>query len=71
MTRYRIEVDHDACQGTGMCVGIAPDHFELGADYRARPLLPVVDADEAVDDAAECCPMEAITLTSVDAEPTG
>lgn len=68
MTRYRIEVDRDACQGTGMCAGIAPEHFELGSDYLSRPLLPVAEANEALADAAECCPMEAITLVSVDGE---
>lgn len=68
MTRYRIEVDHGACQGTGMCAGVAPDHFELGSDYLARPRLPVVEADESVVDAAECCPMEAITLVEVDGD---
>ena len=66
MTRYRIEVDHDVCQGTGMCVGIAPDHFELGSDHLSRPLLTIVDADEAVADAAECCPLEAIVLVDAD-----
>jgi ferredoxin len=72
VTRYRIEVDHNACQGTGMCAGIAPDHFELGSDYLARPMLPVVDADAVVVDAAECCPMEAITLVDADSgEPVG
>ena len=61
--RYRIQVDHTVCQGSGLCAGIAPEHFELGDDYKSRPRLEIVDADDGVRDAAECCPLEAITLT--------
>ena len=64
--RYRIKVDPAVCQGSGLCAGIAPEHFEVGDDYRSRPLREVVDANEDVRDAAECCPLEAITLTDAD-----
>ena len=66
--RYRINVDHAACQGSGVCAGIAPQFFELGRDALSRPLHEVVDADgaEAVLDAAECCPLEAIAVTDAD-----
>lgn len=65
-TRYRIQVDHTVCQGSGLCVGIAPENFEIGDDYKSRPLLEIVDADDKFVDAAECCPTEAITLTDAD-----
>ena len=65
--RYRIQVDHGLCQGSGLCAGIAPEHFELGSDYKSRPRHEVVDADtDTVRDAAECCPLEAITLIDAD-----
>jgi ferredoxin len=64
--RYRIKVDPAVCQGSGLCAGIAPEHFKVGDDYRSRPLREVVDANEHVRDAAECCPLEAITLTDAD-----
>ena len=65
MTRLRIEVDQAICQGSGICAGVAPGHFAVGEDYRSRPVLEVVDADDAVYDAADCCPLEAITVTEV------
>nr|CEL21253.1 hypothetical protein [Kibdelosporangium sp. MJ126-NF4] len=46
-----------------MCVGIAPDHFELEGDG-SHALADVVDQDEAVIDAAESCPVEAIKVLS-------
>jgi ferredoxin len=66
VTRYRIEVDRAVCQGTGLCVGVAPEHFALDDSFVSRPVHDVVDADDDLLDAAECCPVEAITLTDVD-----
>jgi ferredoxin len=64
--RYRLAVDRRACQGSGLCTGMAPEHFALDDTHRAVPLHAVVDADEAVLDAAECCPTEAITVVDAD-----
>jgi ferredoxin len=65
-SRYRITVDRSVCQGTGLCAGVASAFFALDGTQRSTPLREVVDADDAVLDAAECCPTEAITV--VDAE---
>lgn len=65
-TRYRVQVDRELCQGSGLCVGIAPKTFEIGGDYKSRPLAEIVDANDDVLDAAECCPLEAIKLTDAD-----
>jgi ferredoxin len=64
-TRWRIEIDKSRCQGSGVCVGLAPDYFELGPDQKSYPRQLV--ADEHVAAVAECCPSEAITLTAEDA----
>jgi len=64
--QYRIKVDHTVCQGSGLCAGIAPDNFKIGDDYKSRPVLEIVDANDDVRDAAECCPLEAITLTDLE-----
>jgi ferredoxin len=64
--RYRIQVDHAVCQGSGLCVGIAPENFKIGDDFKSRPLMETVDASDNVRDAAECCPLEAITVTDAD-----
>ncbi|WP_326614195.1 ferredoxin [Streptomyces scopuliridis] len=47
--------------GSGMCAGMAPDHFTLEGD-RARPLAGSVVPHEAVLDAADSCPAMAITV---------
>lgn len=60
-SRWRLEVDRHTCISSGMCVGIAPDHFELEGDG-SHALADVVDQDEAVVDAAESCPVEAIKV---------
>ncbi|MFI9006523.1 ferredoxin [Actinosynnema sp. NPDC053489] len=65
MSEWTIEVDRGACLGTGMCTSIAPDHFRLEGGT-SRPVDPNVDPDDAVIDAAESCPMEAILVRSAD-----
>ncbi|GAA4017538.1 hypothetical protein GCM10022247_46080 [Allokutzneria multivorans] len=57
---WLVTVDQN-CIGSGMCAGAAPDHFELMDGY-ARAIKDEVDPDEAVIDAAESCPVEAILV---------
>jgi ferredoxin len=45
-----------------MCTGTAPELFELDAAHRSRPRVPTVDDQSPVWEAAESCPVEAITL---------
>jgi ferredoxin len=61
--RWRLEVDHGVCVGSGMCVGHAPAAFELNSARQSSPKVAEVDSDEAVLEAAENCPAEAITIT--------
>lgn len=63
-TRWRIEVDADACQRSGQCTGIAPKHFTLRPGPHSRPSSPLVVPDPVILDAAYCCPAEAITVTN-------
>ena len=63
--QWTVTVDAARCDGTGLCVGRSPEHFELDASRRSRVRQPIVDADDAVADAAECCPMEAIQVIEV------
>ena len=60
-SQWRIDIDRHTCISSGMCAGVAPDHFELEGDG-AHALAEVVDQDEAVIDAAESCPVEAIRV---------
>ncbi|HEU5475351.1 MAG TPA: ferredoxin [Actinophytocola sp.] len=62
--RWRISVDRVTCQASGMCVAVAPQHFELRDGY-STPLAEEIDPDdEDVVEAAESCPVEAIMVTS-------
>ena len=60
----KIEVDLDACRSYALCVGIAPDYFELDDDGILRVLRsPVAPEDEdRVREAALVCPTLAIKL---------
>lgn len=61
--RWLLDVDHRVCVSSGMCVGLAPTAFELTSARQSTPKEAEVDPDDAVLDAAENCPAEAITIT--------
>ena len=63
--RWKITVNREACVLSGNCVAVAADIFEL-TDDGARPLHEEISADDAVVDAAEGCPMEAITVLNIE-----
>jgi ferredoxin len=53
----RVEVDRDRCEGNAVCVGIAPDLFDLDdEDYAVVKADPVPDDQEDVAEQsiAEC-----------------
>lgn len=64
--KWRVEVDRSVCIGSGMCIGSAPDDFKLDAGRQSHPRLEILDSSEAIMEAAESCPVEAISI--VDAE---
>ena len=57
----RIEADRDRCVGSGTCEMLAPDVFEVGDDGMVAVLRPDV-ADDAVQDAVQQCPTQALRL---------
>ncbi|GAA2245241.1 MULTISPECIES: ferredoxin [Kitasatospora] len=59
-----VRVDGTRCVGTGACARTAPGDLELGPDGRARVLRPVSDDLPNLTEAAELCPVEAITVHS-------
>ena len=53
----RVEVDRDRCEGNAVCVGIAPDLFDLDdEDYAVIKADPVPEGQEdlAEQSVAEC-----------------
>lgn len=64
--RWHIEVDRGVCIGSGMCVSSAPDGFRLDSARQSHPVRSETDASEAVLEAAEGCPVEAITITDTE-----
>ena len=60
----KVIVDWDLCQDHGQCCFTAPEVFELGDDGKMHVLID--EPDEAlrakVEDAADVCPVQAITI---------
>ena len=63
VSSIRAVVSHDRCTGVAMCVQAARSAFRLNAAGQAE-FVPDHDADEdQLHDAADACPMSAITLS--------
>ncbi|MCF2532764.1 ferredoxin [Yinghuangia soli] len=60
--KWRVEVDRSVCIGSGMCIGSAPDDFKLDAGRQSHPRLEILPSSDAVMEAAESCPVEAISI---------
>lgn len=60
-TQWRVAVDAQCCIGSGMCAGAAPTSFRLTGGV-STPLRELTAPDQSVINAAEQCPVEAITV---------
>ena len=60
----RVVVDRDLCQNHGQCVFAAPQVFELDEEGELVVLQDEVGEDlrDAVEEAADVCPVQAITI---------
>ncbi|RNL65369.1 ferredoxin [Nocardioides marmoriginsengisoli] len=62
----KITVEAGSCIAAGVCVGMAPDHFDQDDEDGIVLLLddaPAPDSEAAVRTAAEACPVRAIRLS--------
>ncbi len=66
--KLRITVDHDVCVGNDMCTNIAVNTFSLNNDLQSEAVNVEGDPIETILEAAENCPVSAIT---VEDEETG
>jgi len=64
----RIEVDRELCFGFGDCVDTAPKVFALDEGNVAIVLDPDGASYDLIVEAAQNCPVDAITLTGPDGE---
>jgi len=64
--KLRVSVDHNLCVGNAMCETFAPKVFVLNDDRQSEVADPTADTEENILEAAENCPVSAITV--VDAE---
>ena len=58
---YRIVIDQSLCSGFGACADLAPEIFEVDDGGLVSMRVGTSD-DPAVLDAADACPMAAITV---------
>lgn len=58
----KIRVDRNLCRGLGNCVVIAPTVFKLDEENKAVILDPASVSDDALLEAAESCPENAIIV---------
>ena len=63
-----VEIDRDACMGSGQCVFAAPGAFDLDDESIAVVLDPAGAPEDQVIDAGRSCPSHAITIRR-DGEP--
>jgi ferredoxin len=60
--KLRVRVDHLLCVGNAMCETFAPNVFRLNDDRQSEAVNPAGDSEEKILEAAENCPMSAITV---------
>jgi len=68
ITMATVEVDQETCIADQICASMHPDIFEMGADGFAHVVDGMSDLDEderieAAKEAADACPVDAITVS--------
>jgi ferredoxin len=66
MSTFRIVVDRSLCSGFGACAELAPDVFELEGGIASVRVGETADPAAAYE-AADACPMGAISVIEVQA----
>ena len=64
--KLKITVDLNVCVGNAMCETFATNTFALNDDRQSSVANPDGDPEEAVLEAAENCPVSAITVSDAE-----
>lgn len=64
--KLKITVDLNVCVGNAMCETFATNTFALNDDRQSSVANPDGDPEEVVLEAAENCPVSAITVSDAD-----
>ena len=64
VTRVRVVVNMDVCESNALCMGVAPEVFEVGDDDVLRLLdeHPGEELRARVEEAVRLCPKQAISI---------
>lgn len=62
----KITVDHNVCVGNQMCETFAPKVFVMNDDRQSEVADATADTEENIMEAAENCPVSAITVEDAD-----
>jgi ferredoxin len=62
----RIRVDHNVCVGNAMCETFASNVFRLNDNRQSEAVDLAGDSEEKILEAAENCPVSAITVEDAD-----
>jgi len=60
----KIAIDRDVCRGAGICVGLAPDLFDIADDGAVVAAVETVPPEvlDVVIEAVSSCPTRALSL---------
>ena len=64
--KLQVTIDLNVCVGNAMCPHIASKSFALNDDRQGMVIDPDGDSRETVLEAAESCPVSAITVVDAD-----
>jgi len=64
--KLKVTVDLDVCVGNAMCPHIAGKTFQLNDDRQSKVIDPDGEPREVVLEAAEACPVSAITVADAE-----
>ncbi|MFQ6029017.1 MAG: ferredoxin [Dehalococcoidia bacterium] len=66
--KLRVTVDHSMCVGNAMCIALATKTFALNEDRQSEAVNPQGDTMDLILEAAENCPVSAITVEDEETE---